>query len=185
MKNLRIKLLLPVLLIGIAWGQEIVDQYFMSGNFQLYVSPGGPWWGVITAPFSHSDWGHIIGNTLAFLPLSYLVLANGISHYLAVWTCVILSNFFVLFFWYRGYHGMSSVVYGLVGYLFTIGLVERRFIAIALTILSAVTYGYYLPTLMPGNAPAHISWIAHFGGFVAGIIAALGMFREGKNSPRE
>ena len=38
---------------------------------------------------------------------------------------------------------------------------------------------------MPGNAPAHISWIAHFGGFVAGIIAALGMFREEKNLTRE
>jgi hypothetical protein len=39
MKNLRVKLLLPVLLIGIAWVQEIIDQMFFNGSFNLPVSP--------------------------------------------------------------------------------------------------------------------------------------------------
>ena len=78
MKNLHIKLLLPVLLIGIAWVKEIIDQLFFNGSFNLPVCPGGPLWGIITAPFNHADWGHTIGNTIYFLPLSYLVLLNGI-----------------------------------------------------------------------------------------------------------
>ena len=40
MKNLRMKLLLPVLLIGIAWLQEIIDQLFFNSSFNLPVSPG-------------------------------------------------------------------------------------------------------------------------------------------------
>ncbi len=151
-------------------------------HFQLTVYPGGPWWRVITAPFSHSDWQHLIDNSLAFIPLSYLVLANALKHYIAVWMCVILSNFFVLFFWFRGYHGISSVLYGLVGYLLFIGFLEKRFISIGLTVFTAITYGYYVPTLMPGVTSSSIRWIAHFGGFVAGAIAALGMFREDRKS---
>ena len=49
---------------------------------------GGPFWGVLTAPFSHSDWSHLLSNSLWFLPLSYLVLLNGLRAYIAVWIAV-------------------------------------------------------------------------------------------------
>ena len=178
MKNLPIKLLLPVLLIGIAWIQEIIDQLFFNGSFNLPVSPSGPIWGIITAPFSHADWGHIIGNTIYFLPLSYLVLLNGISHYAAVWSIVIFLNLFILIVWHLGGHGMSGVVYGLVGYLLVIGIAERRILSLALTVFAFTTYSHFLPTLLPWVSPPGISWIGHFLGFTGGVVAALGMFRE-------
>ena len=178
MKNIYLRIVLPLVLIGTAWVQEIVDQLLMNGNFQLPVKPGGPLWGVLTAPFSHADWGHIFGNTVAFLPLSYLVLDNGLNHYLAVWGCVMGLDLFVIFFWHNGHHGMSGILYGLVGYLLTIGWLEKRFIAIGHTVFSTVTYGYYLPTLLPWVSPPGVSWIGHFLGFTGGVVAALGMFRE-------
>jgi len=178
MKNLHIKLLLPVLLIGIAWVQEIIDQLFFNGSFNLPVSPGGPIWGIITAPFSHADWGHIIGNTIYFLPLSYLVLLNGISHYAAVWSIVIFFNLFILMFWRVGGHGMSGVVYGLVGYLFVIGIAERRILSLFLTVFAFTTYSHFLPTLLPWVSPPGVSWIGHFLGFLGGVAAALAMFKE-------
>lgn len=169
---------LPIALIAIAWVVETVDQIFFRGTLNFPVTPGGHWWGIITAPFSHMDWGHLIGNTLYFLPLSYLVLLNGFSHYVVVWGCVIIANLLIYLFWPVGYHGMSSVVYGLVGYLMVIGFAERRLLSLALTVFAFVTYSHFVPTLLPWISPPGISWIAHFTGFIAGVVAALGMFRE-------
>ena len=73
---------------------------------------------------------------------------------------------------------MSGILYGLVGYLLTIGWLEKRFIAFGLTVFSTVTYGYYLPTLLPWVSPSGVSWIGHFLGFAGGVVAGLGMFRE-------
>ena len=178
MKNIRLKIALPLVLIGIAWFQEVIDQVFFNGTFNLPIQPGGPIWGLFTSPFSHADWGHLIGNTLYFLPLSYLVLMNGLSHYVAVWGCVISFDLFVLLFWHRGGHGMSGVVYGLVGYLLVIGIAECRPLSLALTFFSFVTYSHFVPTLLPWVSPPGVSWIGHFLGFTGGVVAALGMFRE-------
>ena len=171
-------LVLPIVLIGVAWVIETVDQLFFAGSLNFPVSPGGPLWGIFTAPFSHADFGHLIRNTLYFIPLSYLVLLNGLSHYLAVWGCVVSLKLFQLFFWPRGGHGMSGVVYGLVGYLLVIGIAERRPLSLALTVFAFVTYAHFVPTLLPWVSPPGISWIGHFMGFTGGVVAALGMFRE-------
>ena len=177
-KNLRLKIALPLVLIGIAWGIELVDQFFFAGSLNFPVTPGGPWWSIFTAPFSHADFGHLIGNTIYFVPLSYLVLLNGLNHYLVVWGCVVTLNLFQLFFWPRGGHGMSGVVYGLVGYLLVIGIAERRRLSLALTVFAFVTYSNFLPSLLPLFSPPGVSWIGHFIGFTGGVVAALGMFRE-------
>ena len=72
----QIALTLPLVLIGIAWAIEIVDQLFFAGSLNFPVRPDGPLWGIFTAPFSHADFGHLIRNTVYFIPLSYLVLRN-------------------------------------------------------------------------------------------------------------
>ena len=79
MKRL-IALALPLVLIGIAWAIETMDQLFFGGSLNFPVRPGGPLWGIFTAPFSHADYGHLIRNTVYFIPLSYLVLLNGLTH---------------------------------------------------------------------------------------------------------
>lgn len=94
MKNIHLKLLLPVILVGTAWIQEIIDQLICGGTCNLPVQPGGSLWGILTAPFSHAEWDHFIGNTLDFLLLSYLVLVNGLSHYVSVWGCLVFFNLF-------------------------------------------------------------------------------------------
>ena len=178
MKNIRLKIALPLVLIGIAWIQEIVDQMFFNGTLNLPIQPGGTIWGLFTSPFSHACRGHLVRNTLYFLPLSYLVLSNGLSHYIAVWGSVIVLDLFILLFWPLGGHGMSGVVYGLVGYLMAIGIVERRFLSLSLTVFAFITYSHWLPTLLPWLSPPGVSWIGHFLGFAGGVVAALGMFRE-------
>ena len=127
---MRTRLLLPLLILALAWGQELIDQLLFAGQWNLPMGPDQPWWGVITAPFSHAGFGHLISNSLAFLPLSWLVLSRGMRDYLSVWMSVLLINIPVALFWPARSHGLSGVVYGLLGYLLLIGWLERRIISI-------------------------------------------------------
>ena len=63
------------------------------------MGPGTPWWTLFTAPFSHAGLGHLVANSLVFLPLSYLVLARGTHAYLAVWISVILLEIQIWLVW--------------------------------------------------------------------------------------
>jgi membrane associated rhomboid family serine protease len=170
--------LIPVLLLGVPWAQELIDQLFFGGRWNLPMLPGGPFLGVLTAPFSHSGFGHLIGNSLWFLPLSWLVLAKSWKDYLAVWIGAYLTAIPVWLFWPSGSHGLSGVVFALVGYLIVIGFLEKRPLVLGLSLFSLITYGGFLPGLLPFFSPPGVSWIGHVSGFAGGILAALAIYRE-------
>ena len=127
-------LLLPLVLLALAWIQESLDQFLFGGRWALPMVHGGPFWGVLTAPFSHSDWSHLVSNSLWFLPLSYLVLLNGVRAYVAVWIGVYATAALVWLWLPVASHGLSGVVYGLLGYLLLIGWLERRPLSVMLSL---------------------------------------------------
>ena len=90
----------------------------------------------------------------------------------------------VWLFWPVGSHGLSGVVYGLLGYLLLIGWLERRIDSLVLSLLVLLMYGGVLPTLLPIFSSPGISWIGHASGFVGGLLAAWGMARDRKPEPR-
>jgi membrane associated rhomboid family serine protease len=171
-------LLIPPLILAVAWGQELIDQLLFAGRWNLPMVPGGSILGVFTAPFSHGGLGHLISNSLWFLPLSWLVLAKGRRDYLAVWIAVYATAIPVWLLWPTASHGLSGVVYGLLGYLVLIGWLERRPLAIGLSVFCLVSYGSLLPSLLPVLTPAGVSWIGHATGFLGGVLAALAVYRE-------
>jgi membrane associated rhomboid family serine protease len=77
-------LLLPPLILLIPWLQELVDQLVFGGNWNLPMTPGGSFLGVLTAPFSHSGFGHLLANSLTFLPLSLLLSLLALVTYAGV-----------------------------------------------------------------------------------------------------
>jgi membrane associated rhomboid family serine protease len=176
--RLGANLLIPPLILLIPWCQELIDQLVFGGNWNLPMTPRGPLLGVFTAPFSHSGFGHLLANSLMFLPLSWLVLAKSRRDYLAVWLGVILTSIPIWWFWPTASHGLSGVVYGLLGYLLFIGWLERRPFSLMLSVLCLVSYGGVLPSLIPLFSPAGVSWIGHFSGFAGGALAAWAVQRE-------
>ncbi|MFZ9974011.1 MAG: rhomboid family intramembrane serine protease [Vulcanococcus sp.] len=176
--RLGANLLIPPLILLIPWCQELIDQLVFGGNWNLPMTPRGPFLGVFTAPFSHSGFGHQLANSLMFLPLSWLVLAKSRRDYLAVWLGVILPSIPIWWFWPTASHGLSGVVYGLLGYLLFIGWLERRPFSLMLSVLCLVSYGGVLPSLIPLFSPAGVSWIGHFSGFAGGALAAWAVQRE-------
>ena len=172
------KLLLPLLILVIPWLQELLDQFFFAGQWNLPMTPGGSFLGVLTAPFSHSGFGHLLANSLTFIPLSWLVLLRGRLDYLAVWLGVYATAIPVWLFWPTASHGLSGVIYGLLGYLLVIGWLEKRFLSLSLSIFALISYGGVLPSLLPIFSPSGVSWIGHFSGFLGGIVAAYAVARE-------
>ena len=53
MQRLMDTLAIPLLPLGLAWGQELLDQLLFGGRWNLPMLPRGPLLGVLTAPFSH------------------------------------------------------------------------------------------------------------------------------------
>jgi membrane associated rhomboid family serine protease len=169
---------LPLLILALPWTLELIDQTFFGGGFNLPMFRGGPFSGVLTAPFSHAGFGHLLANSLWFLPLSWLVLLQGRRDYLVVWLGVLVTAIPVWLFWPVGSHGLSGVNYGLLGYLLLIGWLEKRPLSIALSAFCLVAYGGVLPSLLPFLSPPGVSWIGHVSGFLGGVLAALAIHRE-------
>jgi len=176
------RVLLPWILLGVAWLLELLEQLIGAGRWSLAMGPGTPWWTLFTAPFSHGGLGHLLTNSLVFVPLSYLVLIRGFKAYLAVWIGVILLEIPIWLLWPVGSHGLSGVIYGLLGYLLLIGWLERHPLALALSLTALLLYGSALPGLLPWLTPAGVSWIGHAGGFAGGVVAALAVSRQQRRS---
>ena len=176
--RLGTNLLIPPLILLIPLTQELIDQLVFGGGWNLPMTPRGPFLGVLTAPFSHSGFGHLLANSLMFLPLSWLVLAKSRRDYLAVWLAVILTAIPVWWFWPTASHGLSGVVYGLLGYLLVIGWLEKRPFSLLLSLIGLLGFGGVLTSLIPLFSPAGVSWIGHFSGFAGGVLAAWAVQRE-------
>ena len=169
---------IPLLIAAIAWSQEIIDQVFFQGTWNLPMGPGFPLWGVFSAPFSHSGFAHLFDNTLVFLPASWLVLSKGIRDYIVIWSFVIAFEIPVLIFSRSAIHGLSGVIYGLMGYLLLIGILERRPFAIMLSCICILIFGGSLFALIPAFSPAGVSWLGHSSGFSAGLLASWILYHE-------
>ncbi len=169
---------LPLILLGLAWLQELIDQLIFAGRWNPAMGPGTPWWTLFTAPFSHAGFAHLFANSLVFLPLSYLVIARSSRAYVAVWIAVIALEIPIWLLWPVGAHGLSGVIYGLLGYLLLIGFLERRPLAVVLSLLTVLLFGGALPGLLPWASPPGVSWIGHASGFLAGLIAAQVVHRS-------
>ncbi len=131
--------------------------------------------GIFTAPFIHADMFHLIANTiwLFILGLIFLRLEKDRASY------IILPIYFLSGFgpWIIGrsgsvHIGASGIVYGLLGYLLTIGFFRRHFLTILLSAVLFFLFGGALWGILPVYGGAPVSWEGHLSGFAAGILTA-------------
>jgi rhomboid protease GluP len=133
------------------------------------------YWRAWTTLFAHADLGHLLSNTLLFIPLTYLLTA-----YFGLW-------FFPLFGFFLGgimnlivlktlpneatLLGVSGVVYWMGAAWFTLFiLIDKR------KHLKARFANVLFLTLMlfvPETYSPQISYLSHFIGFILGILSAL------------
>ncbi len=130
-------------------------------------------WGILFAPFIHANLAHLIANTVPLLLLGWLVLLRDARHFLPVTLLSMLGA--GLGAWLLGapgtvHIGASGVVFGYFGFLMLAGWFARSAASIAISALVTIAWGGLVLGVLPGQPG--ISWQAHLGGFVAGVLAA-------------
>jgi membrane associated rhomboid family serine protease len=130
-------------------------------------------WGILFAPFIHANTAHLVSNTVPLLMLGWLVMLRDARHFLPVTLFSMLGA--GLCAWLLGapnsvHIGASGVVFGYLGFLLLAGWFARSAGAIILSLMVAVLWGGLVFGVLPGQPG--ISWQAHFGGFVGGVLAA-------------
>lgn len=139
--------------------------------------------GVLSAPLLHGSPEHLIANSIALLMLGTLASTAYPKATLRALPLLWIGS--GLGAWLLGdagsHHlGASGLTHGLMFLVFTLGLLRRDRPAIAAAMLAFLFYGGMLLTILP-REPG-VSWQAHLGGAVAGVIAAW-LFRRSDPLP--
>lgn len=173
--------LVIALLVAVLWVLEFLDQ--ASGNrLDLYGIEardvdGLP--GILTAPFLHGGWEHLISNSLPFAVLGFLVLLGGIARWLlSSLISIVVSG---LTAWFLTppdtiILGASGLIFGWLTYLIARGLWSRQASQVVIGVVVLFFYGGLIWGVLPGAAG--ISWQAHLGGAVGGVLAAWLLHRR-------
>ena len=142
--------------------------------------------GILTMPFLHADWEHLISNTP---PLIALIGGLFLFHNRGGWRILIflylISGTLTWFMGRSSTHiGASGLVYALAAFHFVSGVIKRETRQRAFALLVAFLYGSFVwaffPTLYMGTS---ISWEGHLSGLLTGIIIAFYYRHEGPQPP--
>jgi membrane associated rhomboid family serine protease len=160
---------------GLMWVVEVVDQ-IAGGDLEQYgIEPHDPdgLIGIVTAPFLHASFGHLVANTVPFLVLGAAIALSGLGRVVA--TTVIVAVVAGLGTWLvapsgSDHIGASGVVFGYATYLIARGVFSRRLVHLAVGLIVLAVYG---STLLFALVPTDgISWQGHLFGGIGGVLAA-------------
>ncbi|MFG1625728.1 rhomboid family intramembrane serine protease [Kribbella sp. NPDC049227] len=162
-------------LVGLMWLSEIIDAATNGALDQYGIIARDPQGlvGIITAPFLHLGFGHLISNTLPLVTLGLLIAVGGAARLFAVTAIVTVIGGFGT--WLISPPntitiGASGLVFGYAAYLIMRGLFNRRISQVLLGVVVVLVWG---SALLGGLLPQDgISWQGHLFGAIAGVLAA-------------
>ncbi|MBN9286787.1 MAG: hypothetical protein BGO43_02590 [Gammaproteobacteria bacterium 39-13] len=166
---------LPTMLIvlGCLWVFNIVNWQTGSKLNRLGIRPrrAGGLIGILFAPILHSNFNHLLFNSVPLLCLGLFVMSLGIANFF--WATVIimvLSGFSVWLIGRRGNHiGASALIAGYFGYVVASAYERPTFTTFFCAAVALYYFGGILFSLFPTEKTT--SWEGHLTGFVAGLIA--------------
>jgi membrane associated rhomboid family serine protease len=166
---------LVVAMLAIMWIVEVIDQVGDTNLDSHGIEPRqvDGLEGVVTAPFLHADWGHLIGNTVPFVVLGLTIAFTGLARIASVTVIVALVG--GLGTWlvapaHTNHIGASGLVFGFAAYLLARGFFSRNLVHLGVGIVVIAIYG---STLLFGLVPHDgISWQGHLFGGIGGVVAA-------------
>lgn len=180
----------PLLILIVMWSVFLVDRYYSLDLYKYGVKPSTVEGlkGILFMPLIHgqTDFSHIINNSIpTFIFLSALIyFYREIALYVVLFIWV--GGGFLL--WYmaantQSYHiGMSGIIYGLFGFLFTSGMIRKYLPLQAISLFVAFLYGSMIWGVFPMEPG--ISWEGHLLGLAVGVIVAVAFRKKGPKPPK-
>ena len=178
-------LAIPALLVTLMWVVKVAEM-----AFSINLSPWGlepqcakGLFGILTMPFLHGSWEHLLTNSVPLLVLGtalyycYPTLANRIL--VISW---LVSG---LLTWCIGnpgsiHVGASALIYSLNLFLIISGFIRRNRQLIVIALIMVFLYGSFLWGMIPAFAiPQHISWEGHLSGAITGVLLAFLYKKQG------
>lgn len=140
--------------------------------------PAQPWLMFLTYGFLHSGWAHLLVNMITLASVAPIVLDRvGLWKGSLIYVFSILGGavgFALLSDSFRPMVGASGALFGLVGAILAWEYVDRfTFRAKMWPVIRAIGFLVLLNIVLYFAMGRLLAWEAHFGGFVAGWIAAL------------
>ncbi|MGF1682448.1 rhomboid family intramembrane serine protease [Photobacterium minamisatsumaniensis] len=127
--------------------------------------------GLVTYPYIHGSWAHLISNIVSFSVLAFLTSRSGLSRLIAVYMiCWVGSGIGVWLFGRPHYHvGLSGIIYGIWAYLLTYAVMYRSIKSIVIAVLVMFIYGSMVWGFIPVNQ--WVSYESHLFGAISGMLA--------------
>lgn len=167
--------------LGVFWGVFVGNTLLGGSLLRLGVIPRTTIGlrGIVFAPFLHASLNHIVANSIPFVVLGWMVMLRDERHFIPVTLAGMLGS--GLMAWLLGapgtvHIGASGVIFGYLGFLMLTGWYTRSFLSILLSVVVTLVWGSLVLGMVPG-APG-ISWQAHVGGFLGGVLAARAVSRR-------
>lgn len=142
--------------------------------------------GILGAPLLHGSFEHLAANAISLLMLG--TLAGGMYPRATLRALPLMWVGSGAGAWLLGdagsYHlGASGITHGLMFLVFILGLLRRDRPAIAAAMIAFFLYGGMLLTIFPREIG--VSWQAHMGGALGGVLAAFLWRRLDPRQPRK
>ncbi len=162
-------------LVGGMWLLEGVDQASSNALDAYGIRPrtGEGLVGMFVAPWLHGGWGHLLSNTLPFLVLGTIVLLEGWRSWARATLIVLLTSGATVWLLAPTNSltlGASGIVFGWLVYLLVRGFFTGSPGQIATGVVVFLFYGGMLWGVLPTDVG--VSWQAHLGGALGGLLAA-------------
>jgi membrane associated rhomboid family serine protease len=175
--------------VGIVWGAFILNWIVYLIDFNSFGLVPRTLWGavgIVSMPFLHVGWGHLLGNTVPLLILLALLAGSKARSWEIVAEIVIAGGVLLWIFGRNATHvGASGLIYGLVAFLIISGLLERRIIPLIVSFAVGILYGGMLIWgVLPGT-DSQVSWDGHLCSAIAGGLVAWLLTREPKQKSEE
>ena len=178
-------LIIPLILVALMWLVKIIEVSFGINLGRWGVTPHTAQGliGILTLPFLHGSWEHLLSNSVPILVLGtalyycYPSLAN------RVLLIIYLASGLIT--WCIGnpettHIGASALVYGLNLFLITSGFIRGNRMLIVIALIMVFLYGSFIWGMIPSLAiPQNISWEGHLSGAIIGVLLAVFLRKEG------
>ncbi|MBW6460344.1 MAG: rhomboid family intramembrane serine protease [Bacteroidales bacterium] len=183
-KTIVHSLTIPFILVLIMWAVMII-RTIGGYNFAFLGIFPQKWYGlpgIVTTPFIHGDFSHLIANSVPMLLLGTALFL--FYRDIAVRILVMIWLFTGFWVWVGGreaWHiGASGIVYGLSAFILTSGIIRRHTGLLAMALVVVFLYGSLIWGIFPEFFPEeNISWESHLFGLVAGVALAFFYRKEG------